>query len=46
MYIGVYTFIAAVIVVGVGIGFWLQEKLEASHQDVRLPSVYAMEAKA
>ena len=38
MYAGVYTFIAGVIVVGVGVGFWLQGMLEETHQDVHLPS--------
>ena len=44
MYAGVYTFIAGVIVVGVGIGFWLQAKLEKTHQDIKLPSAFAVEA--
>jgi hypothetical protein len=34
----VWTFIAAVIVVGIGTGIWLQAKLEASGQDVKLGS--------
>ena len=44
MYAGLYTFIAGVIVVGVGIGFWLQAKLEKSHQDIKLPSAFAVKA--
>jgi hypothetical protein len=44
MYAGVYAFIAGVIGVGVGIGFWLQAKLEKTHQDIRLPSAFAIEA--
>lgn len=40
MYTGVYSFIAVVTIVGVSIGFWLQGKLEASNQDVKLPSAF------
>jgi hypothetical protein len=40
MYAGVYVFIAGTIVVGVGLGFWLQGKLEATDQNIKLPSVY------
>ena len=44
MYTGVYAFIAGVIVSGVGIGFWLQVKLEETHQDVSYPSAFPVEA--
>ena len=44
MYAGLYTFIAGVIVVGVGIGFWLQAMLEKTHQDIKLPSAFAVDA--
>jgi hypothetical protein len=44
MYTGVYTFIGSVIFAGVSIGFWLQTKLEETHQDIRLPSAFAVEA--
>lgn len=40
MYAGVYTFIGGVIIVGVGIGFWLQGKLEETDQNVKLPSAF------
>ena len=40
MYAGVYAFIAGVVIVGVGVGIWLQTKLEKSHQDVKLPSAF------
>ena len=43
MYTGVYCLIAGVIVVGIGIGFWLQERLEATHQNVKLASAYKAE---
>ena len=43
MYTGVYAFIAGVIVVGIGSGFWLQGKLESSHQNVKLPSAFEAE---
>ena len=43
MYLGEYAFIAGVIAIGVGTGFWLQSKLEETHQDeIHLPS--AMES--
>lgn len=38
MYVGVYSFIGGVIIVGVGLGFWLQVKLEETHQNIKLPS--------
>ena len=44
MYTGVYMFIGGVIFTGVGIGFWLQAKLEKTHQDIKLPSAFAVEA--
>jgi hypothetical protein len=40
MYAGAYVFIAGTIVVGVGLGFWLQGKLEETDQNIKLPSVY------
>ena len=40
MYAGVYTFIAGAIVVGFGVGFWLQGKLDASNQNITLPSAF------
>ena len=40
MYTGVYAFIVGVIFVGVSTGIWLQIKLEASHQDIKLPSAF------
>ena len=43
MYAGVYTFIAGVIVIGVGIGFYVQGKLIETHQDVKLPSALGVE---
>ena len=46
MYTSLYVFIGAVVVVGVGIGFWLQGMLEESHQDVKLPSAMETRAKA
>jgi Flp pilus assembly pilin Flp len=30
-----YAFMAAVIIIGVGIGLWLQNKLEDTHQNVK-----------
>jgi hypothetical protein len=44
MYAGVYTFIAGTILTGVGLGFWFQAKLEETHQDIKLPSAFAVEA--
>ena len=44
MYAGVYTFIAGVIVVGFGLGFYVQEKLVETHQDVSYPSASPIEA--
>ena len=44
MYAGVYTFIAGVIIAGVGIGFYVQGKLIETHQDVKLPNAMAAEA--
>ena len=44
MYTGVYMFIGGVIFTGVGLGFWLQAKLEETHQGIRLPSAFAIEA--
>jgi hypothetical protein len=40
MYTGVYAFIGGVIVAGVSIGFWLQAKLEATNQNVKLPAAF------
>jgi len=34
-----FTFIGAVIVVGIGIGVYLQMKLEATNQNVHLPDL-------
>ena len=42
-YIGVWGFIAGVIVIGLGTGFWLQTKLENSHQNIKLPSAFEAE---
>lgn len=44
MYTGVYAFIGGVIVIGVGLGFWLQVKLDATHQGIRFPSALTAEA--
>jgi len=40
MYLGVYVFIGGTIAVGAGLGFWLQGKLEETHQDIQLPSAF------
>jgi len=39
MYTGAYLFIGGVIFTGVGLGIWLQVKLEETHQNIKLPSV-------
>jgi hypothetical protein len=44
MYTGVYCFIGGVIIVGLGIGFWLQAKLEETHQDVSYRGAFSVEA--
>ena len=44
MYTAIYVFIAGVTLAGLGIGFYLQAKLEATHQDVSLPSAFTVEA--
>jgi len=38
MLVGIYLFIGAVICAGIGLGVWLQNKLEATHQDLKMPS--------
>jgi hypothetical protein len=40
-YAYVWTFIGATVVVGLGVGFWLQSKLEESNQIVALPSAFS-----
>ncbi len=40
MYTGVYCFMAGVIIVNFGIGFWLQGLLEETNQDIKLPSAF------
>jgi hypothetical protein len=40
MFTGVYLFIGGVICTGVGLGLWLQGKLEATHQNIQLPSAF------
>jgi hypothetical protein len=37
---GLWTFIVSVIVVGLGAGFWLQGKIDASHQNVKFHSEF------
>jgi hypothetical protein len=44
MYIAVYAYIAGVVLVGIGVGFYLQFKLEETHQDIKLPSAFTVEA--
>jgi len=44
MYTGVYMFMAGVVLLGVGTGFWLQMKLDETHQDVKLPSAFPITA--
>jgi hypothetical protein len=39
-YAGVWTFIVGTIVVGLGIGIYLQGKLEGSNQNIKLPSAF------
>ena len=46
MYTFVYAFIAGVVITGVSIGFWLQEKLEATHQNIRRPSPFRTAERA
>jgi hypothetical protein len=43
-YIGAWTFIAGVIAVGVGVGLYLERKLEGSHQDITYPSALGVHA--
>jgi hypothetical protein len=40
MLIGVYLFIGVVICAGVSIGVLLQIKLDATNQDIKLPSLF------
>ena len=40
MYLGLYAFIGGVVVLGAGIGFWLQAKLNATNQNISLPSAF------
>jgi hypothetical protein len=44
MYTFVYTYIVAVVVVGFGLGFYLQAKLDSTNQDIRLPSAFGVRA--
>jgi hypothetical protein len=44
MYAGVYAFIAGTIIVGFGIGFYVQGMLVETHQNVKLPSALGAEA--
>jgi hypothetical protein len=44
MYTGAYFFIGAVICWGVGVGIWLQIKLDETNQDVNLPSAFKQAA--
>jgi hypothetical protein len=37
---GLWTFIVSVFVVGLGAGFWLQGKIDASHQNVKFHSEF------
>jgi hypothetical protein len=46
MYTMVYVFIAGVVVVGVGIGLWLDGKLDATHQNIRRPSPFRAPERA
>jgi hypothetical protein len=40
MYLGVYAYAFGVAIVGLGIGFWLQEKLVETNQIISIPSAF------
>jgi hypothetical protein len=44
MYTAVYCFIGGVIMIGIGTGFYLQFKLEETHQDIAYPSAFLAKA--
>jgi len=40
MYLGVYAYVFGVAILGLGIGFWLQERLIETNQIISLPSAF------